>query len=68
MGKYRRGMEDKCWVILNCDDIKEKIDDQLTDLSKLLNSRFIGPFLDRVRTWERALNIVSECIDLWLMV
>ena len=68
MGKYKRGLEEKSHVITNCDEIKEKIDDQLTDLSKLTNSRNAGPFLERIRLLDKQLNIISDCIDLWLIV
>lgn len=68
MGRFKRGIEDKGPVITNCDEIKEKIDDQLTDLSKLTNSRYAGPFLDRIRLLDKQLNVISDCIDLWLVV
>ena len=68
MSRYKRGVEDKGFVILNCDEIKETIEDQLTDLSKLTNSRFAGPFLDQIRKLDKQLNIMSDCIDIWLVV
>lgn len=68
MGRYKRGVEEKSFVITNCDEIKEKIDDQLTDLSKLTNSRFAGPFIERIRKLDKQLNVISDCIDLWLVV
>jgi dynein heavy chain, axonemal len=68
MGKYKRGLEEKSYVITGCDEIKEKIDDQLTDLSKLTNSRYAGPFMDRIRLLDKQLNVISDCIDLWLVV
>ena len=68
MGRYKRGLEEKSFVITNCDEIKEKIDDQLTDLSKLTNSRFAGPFMERIRLLDKQLNVISDCIDLWLIV
>ena len=68
MGRYKRGVEEKSFVITNCDEIKEKIDDQLTDLSKLSNSRYAGPFMERIRRLDKQLNVISDCIDLWLVV
>ncbi|OMJ92498.1 hypothetical protein SteCoe_4738 [Stentor coeruleus] len=68
MGPYKRGVEVKAFLITNCDEIKEKIDDQLTDLSKLTNSRFAGPFMERIRLLDKQLNVISDCIELWLAV
>ena len=31
-------------------------------------SRYIGCFSDEVRQWERDLNNVIECIDIWMLV
>ena len=31
-------------------------------------SRFIGPFLSVVQTWEKSLSLISEVIDIWIVV
>ena len=68
MGPYKRGIELKSYVITNCDEIKEKIEDQLTDLSKLTNNRYASTFKSRIQLLEKQLNMIFDCIDLWLVV
>ena len=34
----------------------------------IAGSRFVVAFVDRVKTWEKTLNVVSECLEVWFTV
>lgn len=34
----------------------------------MLGNRFVGIFLDEVKKWEKSLNLVNDCIDIWFKV
>ena len=40
----------------------------MLNLQTISGSRFVGAFVDRVRKWEKSLNIVSECLEMWFTV
>ncbi len=31
-------------------------------------NKFAAAFSSRIRYWERALNLIAECIEIWLQV
>lgn len=66
--RYKKGLEDKGIVLKSADDIKQQIEDNLNTLGQVSNSRHVAAFSTKVTFWERALNIIFECIDMWFMV
>ena len=44
------------------------LDDQLSNLQTVASSKYAGAFAARIRSWERALNLISECIEVWMQV
>jgi Dynein heavy chain, N-terminal region 2 len=40
----------------------------MLNLQTIAGSRFVSAFIDRVRQWERTLNLVSECLEAWFIV
>jgi dynein heavy chain len=68
IGRYKKGTEDKGIVLKSADTIKQDIEDNLNTLSQVQNSRHVAAFSTKVTFWERALNVVFECIDMWFMV
>lgn len=38
------------------------------NLQSMLGSRYVVPFLDDVRRWEKRLTLISETIDIWMVV
>jgi dynein heavy chain len=47
---------------------KQDLEDQLSNLQTVASSKYAGAFASRIRNWERALNLITECIDVWLQV
>jgi dynein heavy chain len=41
------------------------LDDNTMSLQGMSASRFIGPFLNTVQTWEKSLSLISEVIEVW---
>lgn len=44
------------------------LEDNLLNLQSMAASRFVAIFADRVRQWEKHLNTISECLDIWFKV
>lgn len=44
------------------------LDDQLSNLQTVASSKYAGAFSSRIRNWERSLNLISECIEVWMQV
>ncbi|OQR86956.1 flagellar inner arm dynein 1 heavy chain alpha [Achlya hypogyna] len=68
VAKYKKNGTDRGWVLRTADDLKLTLEDHMLNLQTMSGSRFIASFSDRVRKWERKLNIVNECIDVWFVV
>ena len=66
--KYKKDGQDRGYILRAADDIKVELDDNMLQLMTIAGSRFVGTFTDRVRQWEKTLNIVSECLDVWFVV
>ena len=45
-----------------------ELEDNMLNLQTIAGSRFVSAFIDRVRQWERTLNLVSECLEAWFIV
>jgi len=46
----------------------QTLDDNTMSLQGMSASRFIGPFLNTVQTWEKSLSLISEVIEIWILV
>lgn len=68
LGKYLRGTEDRGWVLKSCDDILQNLEDNSMNLGSMSASRFVAPFVNDVRKWEKSLSLISEVIEVWLIV
>jgi dynein heavy chain, axonemal len=66
--KYKKGTEDRGWILTNTDEKKLLLEDQLANLQTVASSKYAGAFSARIRYWERGLNLISECIEVWLQV
>ncbi len=44
------------------------LEDQLANLQTVASNKYAGAFSSKIRYWERSLNLISECIEIWLQV
>ncbi|KAF0719904.1 Aste57867_701 [Aphanomyces stellatus] len=68
VAKYKKNGTDRGWVLRAADELKLTLEDHMLNLQTMSGSRFIASFSERVRKWEKKLNIVNECIDVWFVV
>ena len=40
----------------------------MANLQTVASSKYVSAFVNRIRNWEKGLNLISECIDVWLIV
>lgn len=66
--KYKKDGNDRGYILRAADDLKLELEDNMLNLQTISGSRFVGTFVDRVRKWEKTLNIVSECLEMWFTV
>ena len=50
------------------EDVALMLDDDLMNLSSMLSSKFIGPFLVDVTAWEKRLSLIGETLEAWMTV
>ncbi|KAL7729890.1 hypothetical protein ACLKA6_014739 [Drosophila palustris] len=68
VNKHHKGNEDRGWILGPVDEIIQVLEDNAMNLQSMGASQFIGPFLETVNRWERALAMISEIIEEWLVV
>ncbi len=68
MIKYKKGNEERGWVLRAADDIKGMLEDDILTLQNIGGSPFAKAFIGRVRNWEKSLNLISDVIDIWFVV
>lgn len=61
--KYFKGTQDRGYIIGAVDEVMQTLDDNTMSLQGMSASRFIGPFLNTVQTWEKSLSLISEVIE-----
>lgn len=66
--KYKKDGVDRGFILRAADDLKLELEDNMLNLQTISGSRFVAAFVDRVRKWEKTLNIVSECLEMWFTV
>ena len=50
------------------EEINLQLEDHLLNLQTMSGSRFVGRYAQKVRTWEKTLNLVVECLEVWYNV
>lgn len=68
VSKYVKGTQDRGYIIGAVDEVMQTLDDNTMSLQGMSASRFIGPFLNTVQTWEKSLSLISEVIEIWIIV
>ena len=66
--KHRRDGVEKGLVLQPNEDLNLELEDNMLNLQTIGASRFVGIFIDQVKKWEKALNIVAECLEVWFQV
>ena len=66
--RYFKGTSDRGFVLGSVDEVIQILDDNAMTLQSMSASRFIGPFLGQVQTWEKSLSLISEVCDIWMVV
>jgi dynein heavy chain, axonemal len=61
--KYVKGTQDRGYIIGSVEEVMQILDDNTMSLQGMSASRFIGPFLNTVQTWEKSLSLISEVIE-----
>ena len=56
------------YVLKSNDELRMLLDDNLLQLQSMLGSRFASTVLEKIRKWEKSLNIIREVLDAWLQV
>ncbi|VDL94305.1 unnamed protein product [Schistocephalus solidus] len=65
---YMKGAENRGLLLSGVDEIMQLLDDNALSLQSMSASRFVAPFLDRVRSLEQSLSLISEVLETWMMV
>ncbi|TGZ60763.1 hypothetical protein CRM22_008363 [Opisthorchis felineus] len=65
---YEKGGKKRGHLLGSVDEILQILDDNAMNLQSMASSRFIGPFLSTVQMLEKNLAVVSEVLELWIVV
>ena len=66
--KYKKDGEVRGTILQPADELKIELEDNMLNLQTISGSRFVGTFIDLVKKWEKDLNIVAECLEIWFVV
>ncbi|DBA95316.1 TPA: Dynein heavy chain cytoplasmic [Trebouxia sp. C0006] len=67
--KYTKGgLDDRGWILKSTEEVTLLLEDMGLNLQSMMASRFVRPFAEEVRKWEQRLSLVSECIEIWMLV
>lgn len=48
-----------CYVLDNTAEKKEKLEESLANLQTVASSKYVSAFVNRIRSWEKGLNLIS---------
>ena len=65
---YTKDGDPRGYILKPAEEIKLMLEDNMLNLQTMSSSRFVGQFADKVRTWEKSLNLVAECLEVWYNV
>ncbi len=63
-----KGTQERGHILGPVDEIMQQLEDNTMSLQGMSASRFIGPFLNTVQGWEKSLSLISEVIEIWILV
>ena len=62
-GPHERGL-----VLRQNEELTMTLEDQMMNLSSMMSSRFVAPFLELTQKWEKLMSNISETIEVWMKV
>uniref|UniRef100_A0A4W6G9Y8 Dynein axonemal heavy chain 10 n=1 Tax=Lates calcarifer TaxID=8187 RepID=A0A4W6G9Y8_LATCA len=65
---YFKGTQERGSILGAVDEILLNVDNDAMNLQSMAGSRFVGPFLGPIQQWEKDLSLISETIEVWLLV
>ncbi|XP_068162278.1 dynein axonemal heavy chain 10 [Antennarius striatus] len=65
---YFKGKDKRGTILGAVDEIMLNVDNDAMNLQGMSGSRFAGPFLPNIQEWEKNLSLISETIEVWMMV
>lgn len=65
---YFKGTQERGSILGAVDEILLNVDNDAMNLQSMAGSRFVGPFLGTIQQWEKNLSLISETIEVWLLV
>ncbi|CAH1801914.1 unnamed protein product [Owenia fusiformis] len=68
VGNYTKGTSNRGYILGSVDEVLQTLDDNAMNLQSMSASRFIGPFMTSVQNWEKSLSLISEVLDVWMVV
>jgi dynein heavy chain len=61
-------MIEKGFILQSANKIILQLEDHMLRLQAMLLSKYIGIFKNPLKTWEKQLNTIAECLNLWFLV
>ena len=68
MREYKKDGAVRGHVLGAAEEINLQLEDHLLNLQTMSGSRFVGRYAQKVRTWEKTLNLVVETLEVWYNV
>jgi len=65
---YKKGTEVRGFSIKSPDEIRQLLEDNILLLQSVGASKYSRSIKPKVTAWEADLNLVSDCIDVWMVV
>ncbi|XP_054466216.1 dynein axonemal heavy chain 10 [Anoplopoma fimbria] len=65
---YFKGTQERGFILGAVDEILLNVDNDAMNLQSMAGSRFVGPFLGTIQQWEKDLSLISETIEVLLLV
>jgi dynein heavy chain len=66
MEAYIKDGKDRGFLLVPNEEIKLELEDTLLNLQTIAGSRFVGEYAGDVARWDKALNHINECLDVWM--
>lgn len=65
---YKKGTEVRGYSIKTPEEIRQKLEDNILLLQSVGQSKYSRSIKPKVQIWEADLNLISDVIDLWMIV